>query len=132
MRNAQRVSSMFSLFTETAPFQLSAVRDEVGALMLSAAPVRWTKTAHMLYLDQPVGTGFSFAPRNSTGTVAHNETQLSCETGPPRRFSIPLRGTPATRAAHRRLGRIQTELGSNFGTVCKTRLLPSDHLHECR
>ena len=47
-------SSMFGLFVETGPF------DADVDLNLVARNLSWTNTNNMLYIDNPVGTGFSF------------------------------------------------------------------------
>ena len=47
-------SSMYGLFVETGPFGADA------DLNLVARNLSWTNTNNMLYIDNPVGTGFSF------------------------------------------------------------------------
>ena len=77
-------SSLFSLFTETGPFRVSETTNSSSSSSSSSspppelhiAPVRWTSAAHVLYLDQPFGTGFSFAQSDSLAAVVHNETAL--------------------------------------------------------
>jgi carboxypeptidase D len=57
-------TSMDGLFLENGPFKLSDRGD------LEVNPYAWAKHAHLLYIDQPVGTGLSFVgdskayPRN--------------------------------------------------------------------
>ncbi|CAF0954236.1 unnamed protein product [Didymodactylos carnosus] len=47
-------SSLFGLFTENGPIMV----DKSG--MLQQQPFTWNSKYHLLYFDQPVGTGFSF------------------------------------------------------------------------
>ncbi|BES89374.1 unnamed protein product [Nesidiocoris tenuis] len=47
-------SSMFGLFTETGPLEIKL------DLSLRRRKYSWTNDFHMLYIDNPVGTGFSF------------------------------------------------------------------------
>ncbi|OQV21672.1 putative serine carboxypeptidase CPVL [Hypsibius exemplaris] len=47
-------TSMFGLFVEHGPFHVTK------HLRLVPREYRWTKLANMLYIDNPVGTGFSF------------------------------------------------------------------------
>lgn len=58
-------SSLFGLFAENGPFKVEnsklAVREE-----------SWTNTHSVLYIDNPVGTGFSF----TKGGYAQNETKV--------------------------------------------------------
>ncbi|CAM9554051.1 unnamed protein product, partial [Phaeothamnion confervicola] len=60
-------SSMDGLFLENGPFKL---RD---ASTLQTNPSSWHRTANMLYVDQPVGTGLSFT---STSDYADNEAEV--------------------------------------------------------
>lgn len=61
-------SSLFGLFEENGPFFIS--KD------LKAIPRQysWHLSHHLLYIDNPVGTGFSFT--NDTKGYAQNETQV--------------------------------------------------------
>jgi len=51
-------SSMLGLFTENGPFELSESKS--GDFEVNPRSITWNQNAHMLYLDQPVGTGYSF------------------------------------------------------------------------
>lgn len=61
------VSSMFGLFLEHGPFNLAAN----GTIQLSK--YSWAEEHSMIYIDNPVGTGFSFT--NADG-YAQNETAI--------------------------------------------------------
>lgn len=61
-------SSLFGLFAEHGPFNV----DE--SLRIVPRNYSWTKTHNLLYIDNPVGTGFSFT-RNDAG-YARNETDV--------------------------------------------------------
>ncbi|KAG0423428.1 hypothetical protein HPB47_000787 [Ixodes persulcatus] len=61
-------SSMIGLFTEHGPF----VVDDDGNLKLRE--VTWTRRFSMLYVDNPVGTGFSFVEKNHG--YARNQTDV--------------------------------------------------------
>lgn len=60
---------MFGLFVEHGPFSISQ------NFTLVKREFAWTKKYHMLYFDQPVGTGFSFTkdPRG----LATNQDDVS-------------------------------------------------------
>ncbi|RKO83774.1 phosphatidyl serine synthase-domain-containing protein [Blyttiomyces helicus] len=49
-------SSMDGMFLENGPFKIGA-----DASTVSVNPHGWWQNAHVLYLDQPVGTGYSYA-----------------------------------------------------------------------
>ncbi|XP_055916994.1 venom serine carboxypeptidase-like [Eupeodes corollae] len=55
------ISSLMALFTENGPFFVDGTK-------LKDNPYSWHKKYHMLYIDNPVGTGFSF-----TGTDGYCE-----------------------------------------------------------
>ncbi|KAF6198695.1 hypothetical protein GE061_008447 [Apolygus lucorum] len=59
-------SSMFGLFLETGPISINK------NLTLSNKKFSWTKDLHMIYIDNPVGTGFSFT-QNASGYVTNQE-----------------------------------------------------------
>ncbi|XP_050304829.1 venom serine carboxypeptidase-like [Anthonomus grandis grandis] len=59
-------SSLIGLFSENGPF---IVKSERG---LKERPFSWTKTHSVLYIDNPVGTGYSF----TEGGYAQNETKV--------------------------------------------------------
>jgi vitellogenic carboxypeptidase-like protein len=61
-------TSMFGLFVEHGPFRIHK------SMKLSIRPYRWTKLANMLYIDNPVGTGFSFT--GSGDGYSRNEDQV--------------------------------------------------------
>lgn len=58
-------SSLFGLFEENGPFFVRHDR-------VKLRPFAWTKTHSVLYIDNPVGTGFSF----TNGRYATNETTI--------------------------------------------------------
>jgi carboxypeptidase C (cathepsin A) len=61
-------SSMIGLFQENGPCQFYN-----GASTPSSNPYSWNEYANMIYIDQPVGTGFSYGDNgtpNVAGTVA--------------------------------------------------------------
>nr|CAD7262509.1 unnamed protein product [Timema shepardi] len=62
-------SSMYGLFTELGPFRISAVNET-----LEIIPYAWTKNYSLLFIDNPVGTGFSFTDHEDG--LARNETQV--------------------------------------------------------
>jgi carboxypeptidase C (cathepsin A) len=65
-------SSMFGLFGENGPFTANA------DLTLGGRDIHWAKRHHMLYIDNPVGTGFSFTqdPRGYPEDVFQCATDL--------------------------------------------------------
>jgi len=62
-------SSLYALFTENGPYQ---VQDD---LSLTINPYSWNSAANILFLDQPVGTGYSYA--NSIFDYTRNEKQVA-------------------------------------------------------
>ncbi|ERL86633.1 venom serine carboxypeptidase [Dendroctonus ponderosae] len=59
-------SSLIGLFGENGPFTVKAKRG------LKERPFSWTENHHVIYIDNPVGTGFSF----TSGGYAQNETKV--------------------------------------------------------
>lgn len=59
-------SSLFGLFVENGPFSLSS------KMKLIPRSTAWSLTHSMIYIDNPVGTGFSFT--GDVGGYAQNET----------------------------------------------------------
>ena len=57
-------SSMIGLFQENGPCQFYN-----GASTPSLNPYSFNEYANMLYVDQPIGTGFSYGTDDATGTV---------------------------------------------------------------
>lgn len=66
-------SSLYSLFGETGPWRLNP--SPTGAAALEPAGTSWLERANLLYLDQPVGTGFSF--RGPGSPYASTEAELA-------------------------------------------------------
>jgi vitellogenic carboxypeptidase-like protein len=62
-------SSLFGLFTEMGPLRLS----KKG--MSLEEDISWTSKANIVYIDQPVGTGYSFT--NNTDSIPHDEKQIA-------------------------------------------------------
>lgn len=60
-------SSLFGLFTENGPFYVD--KD----MKLAAREFSWHKDHHLIYLDNPVGTGFSFSEESG---YARNEVDV--------------------------------------------------------
>ncbi len=65
-------SSLPGLFQENGPFLMG--EDDTGTIV--ANPYSWNEKAHVLYWDQPVGTGYSYS---SKGHYVSNEDELSEE-----------------------------------------------------
>ncbi|XP_063977154.1 venom serine carboxypeptidase-like [Diachasmimorpha longicaudata] len=61
-------TSLFGLFTENGPFIVTKNKT------LAKREFRWSQNHHVLYIDNPVGTGYSFT-EHSEG-YANNETQV--------------------------------------------------------
>ena len=53
-------SSMFGLFLENGPLRIVETGNATNEFEIRAAEEAWTDTYNVLYLDQPVGTGFSW------------------------------------------------------------------------
>lgn len=62
------VSSLFGLFSEHGPYQLK------NDLKVSLRKYSWTKMFSMLYIDNPVGTGYSFT--DADAGYAKNEEDI--------------------------------------------------------
>ncbi|EST33741.1 S10 family serine carboxypeptidase-like protein [Streptomyces roseochromogenus] len=62
-------SSLLGLFLENGP--LSIGDDAIGTISVSAGS--WNQEAHVVYWDQPIGTGYSYS---DTGECVHSETAL--------------------------------------------------------
>ena len=53
-------SSMFGLFLENGPLRIEVTGTETDDILLKAAENSWADTYNIIYLDQPVNTGFSY------------------------------------------------------------------------
>eukprot|EP01112_Ceratiomyxa_fruticulosa_P024067 TRINITY_DN954_c0_g1_i1.p1 TRINITY_DN954_c0_g1~~TRINITY_DN954_c0_g1_i1.p1 ORF type:complete len:446 (+),score=64.93 TRINITY_DN954_c0_g1_i1:218-1555(+) len=62
-------SGLLALFFENGPYK---VNDD---LSLSTNPYSWNSKANIIFIDQPVGTGFSYVDENSE--YVHNENQVA-------------------------------------------------------
>ncbi|XP_055837109.1 venom serine carboxypeptidase-like [Episyrphus balteatus] len=60
-------SSLFGLFTENGPFQFDGEK-------LKKRDFRWSRKLNLIYIDNPVGTGFSFA--DDEAGYSRNEKQV--------------------------------------------------------
>ena len=54
-------SSMFGLFLENGPLRVERTGPGLDDLELRAADKAWSDDYHLLFVDQPVNTGFSYA-----------------------------------------------------------------------
>jgi carboxypeptidase C (cathepsin A) len=73
-------SSLLGLFLENGPFLIQD--DDTGTIVPN--PNSWNEDVHLLYWDQPVGTGFSYSvPKDR---YAHSEKELS------RQFYLAIQG----------------------------------------
>ena len=57
-------SSLFGMLYENGQLHFSGDTDKSGLPTLAANPFAWTKVANMLFLEQPVGVGFSYCRNN--------------------------------------------------------------------
>lgn len=64
-------SSLLGLFLENGPFTIGG--DATGTI--SVTPNSWNQEAHVVYWDQPIGTGYSYA--DSVEEYVHDEAALS-------------------------------------------------------
>lgn len=69
MQGGPGASSLFGLFTEIGPFN-------IGADMRAVPRGKngWNNHYHLLFIDNPVGTGFSFT--DDVGGYVQNQTQV--------------------------------------------------------
>ena len=69
---------MFGLFAEMGPFQLDST------LKISDRPTSWNKQYSMLFIDNPVGAGFSYTNKNgyctNTKVSTHTHTYTHTHT----------------------------------------------------
>ena len=68
-------SSMFGLLKENGPFIADV--DKNGHPFVRSNPFSWSAEHHVLYIDNPVGTGFSFT--GSPGAAYHSRLEDSTE-----------------------------------------------------
>ncbi|GAO51903.1 alpha/beta-hydrolase [Saitoella complicata NRRL Y-17804] len=61
-------SSLVGLFEENGPLEFGD-----GAVVPSARSLAWTNAASMVYIDQPLGTGFSFGPDSTEEDLLDND-----------------------------------------------------------
>lgn len=54
-------SSMFGLFQEHGPFTLNGSKTNTSIPYIDNRTIHWSKDHSIIYIDNPVGTGFSFA-----------------------------------------------------------------------
>jgi len=64
-------SSLFGLFNENGPFQVKE------NLKVTKRQTSWTLTHHVIYIDQPVGTGFSFTKLDKC--MAQNQDNVATD-----------------------------------------------------
>ncbi len=63
-------SSLLGLFLENGPFRIS----DDDTATITANPYSWNQKAHVIFWDQPVGTGYSYS---EAGEYAGSEKELS-------------------------------------------------------
>ncbi|CAG5126179.1 unnamed protein product [Candidula unifasciata] len=61
------ISSMFGLFYENGPIR--TITHTNGSISYERRPVSWADPFSMLYIDNPVGTGFSYSETNNSKTT---------------------------------------------------------------
>nr|GMD08137.1 serine carboxypeptidase-like 11 isoform X1 [Ipomoea batatas] len=67
-------SSFFALAEELGPLTFDVPKNNLTLPTLSLNPYSWTKVASFIYLDLPVGTGFSYAKSSKNYTSNSIET----------------------------------------------------------
>lgn len=65
-------SSEVGLFYENGPYNFNA-----DGKTLKSNPHSWNENANLIYIDQPIGTGFSNL--DASGTLDKNEDQIADE-----------------------------------------------------
>ncbi|GAM20248.1 hypothetical protein SAMD00019534_034230, partial [Acytostelium subglobosum LB1] len=70
-------SSMDGLFIENGPFRVVSNNQSSSGYNVNINPSSWHNTANMLYIDEPVGTGFSYV-LNANGYV-RNDNDLEVD-----------------------------------------------------
>ncbi|KAI5704821.1 hypothetical protein M8J76_014031 [Diaphorina citri] len=67
-------SSMFGLFQEHGPLMLNKTKKNQTLPYLDTRKTHWTKNHNVIYIDNPVGTGFSFVEHNDL--YSRNESHV--------------------------------------------------------
>lgn len=71
-------SSMVGGVLENGPFQVSATpSSDTVPFTLTPNPHSWHHVSHVLYIDQPIGTGYSHLSSDPALTYARTETKLA-------------------------------------------------------
>lgn len=65
-------SSIFGLFVENGPFRIDG---RAGGYNITLNEYAWTNVSHMLYIDNPIGVGYSYAANRSV--LGHNEHTIA-------------------------------------------------------
>ncbi|PIN01835.1 Serine carboxypeptidases (lysosomal cathepsin A) [Handroanthus impetiginosus] len=71
-------SSFDGFVYEHGPFNFEAAKEEGGLPVLHLNPYSWSKVASIIYLDSPVGVGFSYSV--NTSNYVNGDLQTAAET----------------------------------------------------
>ncbi|KAI9141470.1 Alpha/Beta hydrolase protein, partial [Paraphysoderma sedebokerense] len=66
-------SSLIGLFSELDPYQI------LSNLTLERRPISWNRRYHLLFIDQPVGTGFSYTGQKYMRGIPANEKAVAID-----------------------------------------------------